>query len=173
MNTKFNNNDNEIFQKKLHLNSKNKVINRSFNEKNVLSMSNTQYLRNTNNIKSYQDNKENDGNYQNMYLQTKNFGKNNINNSIKFSVENANIHNLFKKDRTLKYENESKNIKLGYLNQKYLFGSDYKKDNNNDSRIIKLHSQLNSSINNFDSSIYSKDGNIFENQSIGNYYIKW
>ena len=173
MDSKFNNNDNEIFQKKLHLNSKNKVINRSFNEKHLLSMSNTQYLRNTNNMKSYQDNKENDGNYLNIYLQTKNFGKNNINNSIKFSVENANIYNLYKNDRTLKYENEGKNIKLGYLNQKYLFGSDYKKDNNNDSRIIKLHSQLNSSINNFDSSIYSKDGNIFENQSIGNYYIKW
>ena len=175
--TNYSNNYNEIFQKKLHINNNIKLTNKSFNEKNLLNMSNIQFFRHTNNIKSYQNFIENDRNYLNVNLQRNNLGKNIINNSMKFSIVKDHINDYYENDRTLKYEIESKNIKLNYLNRKYLYGSDYKNNNNNNnnngSRLIKLHSQLNSSINNFDSSTCSKEENIFENQSIGNYYIKW
>ena len=175
--TNYSNNYNEIFQKKLHINNNIKITNKSFNEKNLLNMSNIQFFRHTNNFKSYQNFNENDRNYLNVNLQRNNLGKNIINNSMKFSIVKDHINDYYENDRTLKYEIESKNIKLNYLNRKYLYGSDYKNNNNNNnnngSRLIKLHSQLNSSINNFDSSTCSKEENIFENQSIGNYYIKW
>ena len=67
---------------------------------------------------------------------------------------------------------ETKNIKLGFLNKKYFGGSDYKISNNGN-RLTQMHSLLNSSSNIFDNSACSKDEILYENQSLGNYYIKW
>ena len=167
-------NNDEISKKKLNLNNDIKKINKSYYDKNVLNISNNIFFRKTNNIRNYQPSKENDKNYQNFYILNNNSGSRNINitNNNKYSVESENINN-YKSNRILKYEIETKNIKLGYLNKKNYCGSDYKRTNNNGSRLTQIHSRLNSSANFFDNSPCSKDDNIFENQSIGNYYIKW
>ena len=171
---------NEIYHKKLYLknntnnniisNSNNKLENRSYYEQNSLNMSNTQYFRKTNN--KIQTSKENDKNSQNLFLQRNNSGNSCFN--IKYSVESENVNN-YKNNHNAKYEIETKNIKLGHLkNKKYYYGSDYKRTNNG-SRLTQVHSPLNSSGNFFENSnsTYSKDDNLYESQSIGNYYIKW
>ena len=82
--------------------------------------------------------------------------------------------NNFKKDtntRKIKYEIETKNIKLNYLNKKYLYGSEYKR-NNIYSRVNKLHEKLNSSDNCFSNSSNSKTESLYGTQNIGNYFIK-
>ena len=161
-------NPNEICQKKLYLNN-NKKMNKSYYDKNALNMSNTQYFKKNNNYKDFQVSKENDQNYMNVYLPRNNSGSNNK--IIKYSVESEKVNN-YKNNRALKYDIETKNIKLGFLNRKYLGGSDYK-INNNGNRLTQMHSILNSSSNIFDNSSCSKDEIIYENQSIGNFYIKW
>ena len=171
---------NEICHKKLYLknntnndiisNNSNKLENRSYYEPNSLNMSNTQYFRKTNN--KIQTSKENDKNSQNLFLQRNNSGNSCFN--IKYSVESENVNN-YKNNHNAKYEIETKNIKLGHLkNKKYYYGSDYKRTNNG-SRLTQVHSPLNSSGNFFENSnsTYSKDDNLYESQSIGNYYIKW
>ena len=161
-------NPNEICQKKLYLNN-NKKMNKSYYDKNALNMSNTQYFKKNNNYKDFQVSKENDQNYMNVYLPRNNSGSNNK--IIKYSVESEKVNN-YKNNRALKYDIETKNIKLGFLNRKYLGGSDYK-INNNGNRLTQMHSILNSSSNIFDNSSCSKDEIVYENQSIGNFYIKW
>ena len=80
--------------------------------------------------------------------------------------------NNYKNNKAQKYEIETKNIKLNYINKRHLAGSDYKKGNN-ENRLTQIHNQLNSSENFFNNSLCSKDDYMYENQSIGNYYIKW
>lgn len=157
----------EICQKKLYLNNY-KKLNKSFYDKIVHNMNNTQYFRRTNN---YQKSKENDRNSQNLLSsETDNSGSIPYN---KYSIESENVNN-FKKDtntRKIKYEIETKNIKLNYLNKKYLYGSEYKR-NNIYSRVNKLHEKLNSSDNCFSNSSNSKTESLYGTQNIGNYFIK-
>jgi hypothetical protein len=104
-------------------------------------------------------------------LRRNNSGNSGVN--IKYSVESENVNN-YKNNHNTKYEIETKNIKLGHLNKKYYYGSDYKRTNNG-SRLTQVHSPLNSSGNFLENSnsTYSKDDNLYGSQSIGNYYIKW
>ena len=161
-------NPNEICQKKVYLNN-NKKSNKSYYEKNALNMSNTQFFKRNSNYKDFQVSKENDQNYMNLYLYRNNSNSNNK--IVKYSVESEKV-NDYKNSKALKYDIETKNIKLGFLNKKYLGGSDYKISNNGN-RLTQMHSLLNSSSNIFDNSACSKDEILYENQSLGNYYIKW
>ena len=163
---------NEICQKKVYLNNNNQIKNDSYSDNNALNKSNTQFFRKTNNIKNYQIPKENDKNFVNLYLQRNNSGSTYIN---KYSVESEKVNN-YKNNKVLKYEIETKNIKLGHINKKDFCGSDYKRsnyNNNSRSRLTQFHSRLNSSTNYFDISTCSKDENLYGNQNISNYYIKW
>ena len=165
---------NAICQKKLYLNNNNRKTNdNTYYENTSLNDSNNQFFRKTNNIKNNQPLKENDKNNQNLSFQRNHSGSRNVNNpkKNKYSVVSVNVNN-YKNNKAQKYEIETKNIKLNYINKRHLAGSDYKKGNN-ENRLTQIHNQLNSSENFFNNSLCSKDDYMYENQSIGNYYIKW